>query len=98
MGSDNKLYPYDPAIDTNHMLGVCMTKSDVDQPAIFRLSGLGNATCNGGCTAQDRLMPSAGGSVGQVELWSPGNVTAGFAIQNAAPGDLVVFLLHHEIP
>lgn len=101
LGADQKWYRWDiTSGDTNHMLGFMTTPSKTDFPASVRVSGVVWAVCEGGATVQDRMAPCVGGSgnEGKVERWTPGAVTAGFALASAADEEPVPILIMHMIP
>jgi hypothetical protein len=97
LGADGRAYRYDPSGDTNHMIAFCTNSAKQDQVVVIRPVGAAYGICVGGATAQDRMMPSSGGDIGKVERWSSGNVSVGFALSDAADGELVPILISHEI-
>lgn len=96
IGADNRAYRWDPASDTNHILAFCVNAPKQDGIALLVLPDqIVIAVCQGGATAQDRMMPSSAGNIGKAERWSVGNPTCGFALANAVSGDPFPMLFQH---
>jgi hypothetical protein len=97
IGTDGLAWIYDPAVDAQHMAAFIANQPIAGEIALLRFVGVSYAFCKGGVAVQDRLMPSGGGDKGRVEVWSAGNVTAGFALEDAADGEIFPIVIHYEL-
>jgi hypothetical protein len=97
LGSDGKLYKYDPSTHASRMAAFCQNRPSPGGKSVLQLTGFVTGLAKGAIAASDRLAPATAGDIGKVKTWAAGNVTVGFAVRGSADGEPVLLYIHHEI-